>query len=197
MVKAAFVDRDGTILDNMGYINHPERVRLLPGASRGLRLLREAGWKIVVITNQGGIERGYYTHDILHLINLRMLELLWKDGATIDALYYCPFVRESELKKPNVGMIERAVRELDIDLEGSFIVGDQLIDLELANRVGCPGVFVLTGFGLGFYEYMRDKVEALKPVYVARDLSDVAEWVINGEGSHHFSLKKGGVGQKL
>lgn len=197
MVKAAFIDRDGTILDNMGYLNHPDRVRLLPGVSEGIRLLREAGWKIVVITNQGGIERGYYTHDVLHLINLRMLELLWKEGALIDALYYCPFVSESELKKPNTGMIDRAVRELGIDLRASFVVGDQLIDLELAQRAGCAGIFVLTGFGLGFYEYMREKVDALKPIHVARDLLEVAKWVVKGEGSHYFSIEEGDVGQRF
>lgn len=197
MVRAAFIDRDGTILDNMGYLNHPERVKLLPRVASGIRLLKEAGWKIVVVTNQGGIERGYYTHEILHLINMRMLELLWREGAMIDALYYSPFVSDSPCKKPNAGMIERAVKELGIDLKGSFVVGDQLIDLELARRAGCAGIFVLTGFGLGFYEYMREKVEALKPIFIGEDLLDVAEWVVNGEGSNYFGLKKGGAGQKL
>ncbi|MBC7331413.1 MAG: HAD family hydrolase [Synergistetes bacterium] len=197
MVKAAFIDRDGTVLDNMGYLNHPARVRLLPGVACGIRLLREAGWKIVVITNQGGIERGYYTHDVLHIINLRMLELLWAEGALIDALYYSPFVSESPCKKPNTGMIERAVRELGIDLRSSFVVGDQLIDLELARRAGCPSILVLTGFGLGFYEYMRDKVEELSPIFIGEDLLEVAEWVVNGEGSYYLGLKKGGVGKEL
>lgn len=147
----------------------------------------------MVITNQGGIERGYYTHEILYLINLRMLELLWKEGATIDALYYSPFVSDSPCKKPNAGMIERAVKELGIDLKSSFVVGDQLIDLELAKRAGCPGILVLTGFGLGFYEYMRDKVEAVSPLFVGEDLLEVAEWVVKGEGSNYFSFKKGGA----
>ncbi|MCS7234134.1 MAG: HAD family hydrolase [Synergistetes bacterium] len=194
MVRAAFIDRDGTILDNMGYLNHPERVKLLDRVALGIKLLREAGWKIVVVTNQGGIERGYYTHDILHLVNMRMLELLWREGAIIDALYYSPFVSNAPCKKPNPGMIERAVRELGIDLRSSFVVGDQLMDLELANRVGCAGIFVLTGFGLGFYDYMREKVEALNPLFIGRDLLEVAEWVVNGEGSNYFSFKKGGVG---
>ena len=194
MVKALFIDRDGTILDNLGYINHPARVRLLPGVADALRLLRKAGWRIVVITNQGGIERGYYTHEVLHLVNMRMMELLWAKGATIDAIYYCPFVRDVPCKKPNTGMVERAVKELGIDLSRSVIIGDQLVDLELAMRVGCPGILVLTGYGLGFYEYMPEKVKALSPVFVARDFLEAAKWVIDNEGAYNFCLEKGGVG---
>ncbi len=197
MVKAAFIDRDGTILDNLGYINHPQRVRLLPGAAEALKLLGKAGWKIVVITNQGGIERGYYTHDILHLVNMRMMELLWSEGATVDAIYYCPFVRDVPCKKPNPGMIKRAVRELGIDLSRSVIIGDQLVDLELALKVGCPGILVLTGYGLGFYEYMPERVKSLSPAFIAQDLLEAVKWVIKNEGSYNIRFEEGGVGQKF
>ncbi len=197
MVKAVFIDRDGTILDNLGYINHPQRVRLLPGAAEALKLLSKADWKIVVITNQGGIERGYYTHDILHLVNMRMMELLWSEGATIDAIYYCPFVRDVPCKKPNPGMVERAVRELGVDLSRSVVIGDQLVDLELALRVKCPGILVLTGYGLGFYEYMPERVRSLSPVFIAQDLLEAAKWVIKNEGSYNIRFEEGGVGQEL
>jgi D-glycero-D-manno-heptose 1,7-bisphosphate phosphatase len=154
--SAMFVDRDGTLNKDTGYVSNPDELVLYPWAAEALRLVNEAGLLTVAITNQSGIARGMYTEEILDSIHSRMIEALARDGARIDAVYYCPHhpkvggVRyriACQCRKPQTGMLDRAARELDIDLSRSFVIGDKASDIQLAENVGASGALVLTGYG--------------------------------------------------
>jgi len=143
--KAVFLDRDDTIIKDSGYINDPEDVNLLPGAARGLLQLRSMGYKLVLVSNQSGVARGIVTEKALGDIHERLEELLAKEGAYLDGIYYCPYHpegsvakyrRESELRKPNPGMLLRAAEQFDIELGASWAIGDSQRDIEAGLRAG-------------------------------------------------------------
>jgi D-glycero-D-manno-heptose 1,7-bisphosphate phosphatase len=144
--RAAFLDRDGTLIDDVSYIADPAHVRLRPGASRAVRRLNDAGWLAIIVTNQSGIARGILTEDDYHRVQARMAELLGAEGARIDASYFCPHLPEitgpCECRKPGVALYERAAAEHDIDLRRSAYVGDRLRDVQPARRFGGLGVLV-------------------------------------------------------
>jgi D-glycero-D-manno-heptose 1,7-bisphosphate phosphatase len=153
---AVFLDRDGTLVDELGYLTDPDRVRLLPGAVEAVRALNEGGVPVFVITNQSGVARGLLTEERLAAIHARLAALLAKGGARVDAVYYCPhhpsegsgpYRRECECRKPSPGMLRRAADEHGLDLARSFVVGDQPADVETARRAGAQAVTVLTGWG--------------------------------------------------
>ncbi|MFP4105835.1 MAG: HAD-IIIA family hydrolase [Phycisphaerae bacterium] len=144
--KAVFLDRDDTILKDPGYLSDPERVELLPGVALAIKSLRQAGFMVVVVTNQSGIARGMLTEETLRQIHEEMRRRLDSKGAHIDAIYYCPYhpdgsvikyARNSDLRKPRPGMILQAARELNIDLKQSWMVGDGARDVEAGQRAGC------------------------------------------------------------
>lgn len=184
--RAVFLDRDGTINEEVGYVNHLDRFRLLPGAARGIRLLNEHGFKTVVVTNQSGVARGYFPESLVQEVHQKMVDLLKGEGAYLDGIYYCPhhphegeppYRQRCRCRKPATGLIEEAVRKLGIDLRGSYVVGDRGMDLEFAQAAGLEGVLVLTGYGKGEWEYLRDRWK-VKPAHVAVDLYDAARWII-------------------
>lgn len=144
MNKAVFVDRDGTINRDVPYCSRPEDFELIPGVAEGIRLLNEHGFKVVVITNQSGIARGYFTEEMLALIHQKMRSELAKDAAFLDAIYYCPHHPDEECKcrKPNTGLFHKAASELQIDLSSSYVIGDRLLDVIVAKKVGCKAVLV-------------------------------------------------------
>jgi len=155
---AVFLDRDGTLIEDVPYLADPARVRLLPGAAEALRRVRRAGWASVVVTNQSAIGRNLITEARLHEIHAALQRLLAAEGATLDGIYFCPHapvqedksVIEHEDRKPGPGMLLRAARELSLDLPRSWMIGDQLSDALAGRNAGCAGsILVQTGHDVG------------------------------------------------
>lgn len=153
---AIFIDRDGTINEDLGYISKPDDLIIYPWVAEAVRLINEAGLKTIVVTNQSGVARGMYTEDDLRLIHTRMISELHKQSARIDGVYYCPhhpdygderYRRECECRKPNPGMLRAAAREHTIDIARSFVIGDKASDINMASNAGARGALVLTGYG--------------------------------------------------
>ncbi len=144
---AVFLDRDGTINEDVGYLKNPRDVRLLDGAAEAVRLLNQRGIKTVIITNQSGVARGYFTEKELEEVNRKVLELLKKEGARVDAIYYCPHHPDDGCgcRKPMSGLLERAADELGIELEKSYMVGDKTTDVLAAKSVGARGILLTEG----------------------------------------------------
>lgn len=167
MHKAVFLDRDGTINRDVPYCSRPEDFDLLPGAAEAIELLNEHGFKVVVVTNQSGIARGYFTEGMLASIHDKMQKELAKHGAHVDAIYYCPHHPDDncECRKPKPKMILQAVRDLDIDLSQSYVIGDSEMDVELARRAGCKAGIRVDGPG-GTGDW------------VATSFRDAVQWVV-------------------
>jgi len=153
---AIFIDRDGTLNEDIGYVSTPDDLVLYPWAAEAVRMVNESGLLAIVITNQSGIARGMYTEERLSSIHLRMIEQLACEGARIDAVYYCPHHPEvgdvryrvaCDCRKPRIGMLDRAARDHRIDLKRSFVVGDKASDINLAGNAGARSALVLTGYG--------------------------------------------------
>ena len=184
--KAVFLDRDGTVNEEVGYVNHVERFTLLPRVGEAIRLLNQNGLKTVVITNQSGVARGYFPESLVPLVHQKMQELLKKDGAHLDGIYYCPhhpdvgappYRQKCRCRKPEPGLIEEAVKDLSLDLRSSYMIGDRGVDIEFAHRVGAKGILVLTGYGKGEWEYWGRQWKE-SPEYVAQDLFEAVRWIL-------------------
>jgi D-glycero-D-manno-heptose 1,7-bisphosphate phosphatase len=184
--SAVFIDRDGTLTEEVGYVNHPSRLRLLPRSAEAIRRLNAAGVAAVVVTNQAGIARGYFSEDVLHAVNDAMVAQLARAGARLDGVFVCPhhptegrppWRAVCECRKPRPGLLLRAARELGLDLGASTMVGDKASDLVPGRAVGARAVLVLTGYGRGEWEYRRQRFDA-QPDHVADDLLDAVDWVL-------------------
>jgi len=182
MKPAVFLDRDGTINEQMGYINHISRFKLLPKVADAIKMLNENNYLVVVVTNQSGPARGYFPIELVHEVNSYMQELLRKEGANIDAVYFCPHLPEDgcNCRKPKTGMIDMACRDLDIDLSHSYMIGDMCDDIELAKNAGIKGIMVKTGYGLGELKYRIPK-RNIKPDYIADDLFSAVKWILEND----------------
>jgi D-glycero-D-manno-heptose 1,7-bisphosphate phosphatase len=176
---AVFLDRDGTINEEMGYMNHLQRFRLLPNTAAAIALLNQAGVKVVVVTNQSGAARKYFPASLIPRIHRLMLELLAQQSARIDAIYVCQHGPDENCscRKPKPGLVHQAAKDLDIDLGRSYVVGDRFKDVELAAKVGAKGIMVLTGYGRGELEYYQGE-RRVEPDYIAADLLDAAGWIL-------------------
>jgi len=139
--KAVFLDRDNTLIFDPGYIHEAEKVRLLEGVGEGLKLLKEAGYLLIVVSNQSGIGRGYYTEKEFWEVNERLQELLEPYGVQIDDFFFCPHRPEEgcSCRKPETGMVEEAAKKWGVELSESFVIGDKESDVEVAFRAGCRG----------------------------------------------------------
>jgi D-glycero-D-manno-heptose 1,7-bisphosphate phosphatase len=180
---AVFLDRDGTLNEEMGYINHLSRFRLLPQTVTAIRRLNEAGLKAVVITNQSGAARGYFPAALVDEVHAHLKKLLAAGGAHLDGIYTCRHHPEAgcDCRKPRPTLIQQAARDLDLDLAHSYAVGDRYKDIETAANAGVKGILVLTGYGRGEYEYLRDG-QSVQPVHVADDLLEAVEWILRDLG---------------
>lgn len=185
MKRAVFLDRDGTINVEAGYLHHLDDLVLMPGAADAIRRLREAGFLCVLATNQSGPARGYYGEDHVFALNRRLLDLLEAEGTTLDGVYHCPhlpdgtvpaFTQACACRKPEPGMLLQAARDLGIDLAQSFMVGDKATDVEVAHRAGCRGVLLRSGYGErvleGRYQFVPEAD------FVADDLAHAANWIL-------------------
>ncbi len=183
---AVFLDRDGTINEQMGYINHVSRFHLLAGVGAAIRRLNEHNIPVVVVTNQSGLARGYFPASLLDQVHQLMQAQLAAEGARIDGLYVCPHHPEAkeeryrvrcDCRKPGTGLLEQAAREMDLDLARSFMVGDRWSDLECGARVGATPILVLTGYGRGDHAYIGP-AKQLQPALVAEDLAAAVDWIL-------------------
>jgi D-glycero-D-manno-heptose 1,7-bisphosphate phosphatase len=183
---AVFMDRDGTLTEEVGYVNHPSRLRLLPRSAEAVRRLNAAGIAAVVVTNQAGIARGYFSAEVLAAVNAALVSQLKDAGAHLDGVYVCahhptegepPYRMACECRKPKPGLLLQAAADLGLDLARATLVGDKGSDLVAARAVDARAVLVLTGYGLGEWEYRRDKLP-VAPDHVADDLLGAAEWAI-------------------
>jgi len=172
--RAIFLDRDGTMAIDVVYCSRPEDFKLFPLAARAVKLLNDHGYKVIVVTNQSGVARGYFTEDMLEKIHQKMQEDLAKEGAIVDGIYHCPHHPDDKCKcrKPEPEMVLRAVSEHDIDLQRSFVVGDKQMDVQLGKRVGCRTVLIAPDAG-------GDEARPFSPDYVAPDLYQAAQWIID------------------
>jgi D-glycero-D-manno-heptose 1,7-bisphosphate phosphatase len=147
--RAAFLDRDGTLMEDSGFIGDPERVRILSGVAEALQLLERAGYLRVVVTNQSGVARGFFGEPDVLRVNAALAAGLAASGATIDAFYYCTHLDGCDCRKPLPGLVRRAVDDLGIDLGESVMFGDRDADIELARNVGIPGILIDQGGAYG------------------------------------------------
>jgi D-glycero-D-manno-heptose 1,7-bisphosphate phosphatase len=176
---AVFLDRDGTIAEEVGYVNHASHFRMFPFAPAAIRKLNDRGLPVFVVTNQSGVGRGYYPESLVHTVHTLMVEQLAAVGAHVDGLYYCPHAPGDNCacRKPGTGMLERASLEHSIDLKRSFVVGDRHNDIALAHRAGSRGILVRTGYGDGELLWHASKW-ILQPDFVAADLSGAVDWIL-------------------
>ena len=176
---AVFLDRDGTICEEVGYLNHVSRFRMFPFVAAALRRLNEAGYAVIVVSNQSGVARGYFPESLVHQVNEVMTQQLFEAGAKVDAVYYCPHAsRENCMcRKPKTGMLERAAHEHCIDLRRSFVVGDRYGDTQLAHNAKACGILVRTGYGEGELAWHAAKWPA-PPDFVASDLTQAVDWIL-------------------
>ncbi len=179
---AIFLDRDGTINEEMGYINHIARFKIFPFVAESIRILRDKGFKIIVVTNQSGIARGYFTEKLLEKVHQNLKIYLTENETRVDGIYYCPHhpkegkgenKKNCNCRKPKPGLIERAAKEHDIDLKKSYMIGDRFKDMEFAKNLNIKCGFVLTGYGQGEYEHQKSSWSFM-PDLIAKDLNEMA-----------------------
>lgn len=163
-----FMDRDGTVSKEIGYVNHPARYELLPRTSLAIKRLNEMGIKAILATNQAGVARGYFEEEMIERVHNKLETLLEVDGAYLDKIYYChhhprvgegKFKKDCDCRKPKPGMLEQGAEELGLDLKSSYMIGDKITDVEAGHRVGAKGILVLTGYGIGAYKEEREAGE--------------------------------------
>ena len=169
--KACFIDRDGVVTEDIGYVHRIEDFKLVKNAVEGLKLLSK-DYKLIFITNQSGIGRGYFKFEDFLNYNDRVIEELKKNNIKIEKTYVCPHKPQDncECRKPKTKLIKDAEKEFDIDLNKSFMIGDKKIDIQMGHNAGCKSILVLTGNG------MKEK-ENSSADYTAKDLVDAAKWI--------------------
>jgi D-glycero-D-manno-heptose 1,7-bisphosphate phosphatase len=202
--KAVFLDRDGTVSVEIGYIHEADlpRYALLPKSAAGLKKLKAAGYLLVLVTNQSGVARGYYSAETVEKVHVRMAELLADEGVALDAVYYCPFhpdpyakpdtgeaapgmldakpnplfVSDSDWRKPGPGMGRQAAKDLDLDLSQCWMLGDKNADLGFAKNLGVKAILVKTGYGEETLKKLEAKGERVERV--AEDILDACRFIV-------------------
>ena len=185
MQKVIFIDRDGVINRDPGgwtehsYVTKWEEFFFIDGSIEALKRLKEAGYKICVVSNQAGISKGYFTQEDLNKLSERILEEIEKEGGKIDELYYCTHHDKDncECRKPKTGLIEQAIRKKDVDLKNTFIIGDSIRDIEAGKRMGMKTIFVLSG------KTPQSKMKDwhVQPDCTKKNSLEAVEWILNNE----------------
>ncbi len=173
--RAIFLDRDGVINKEVNHLSNPAQFEFIPGSIEALKILKQKGFLLIVITNQAGIARGLFSEEILGQIHNKMKGILNQNGIILDDIFYCPhhpdFTGACDCRKPKPGLILKAQRQYNIDLQTSYMVGDTLSDIETGHAANCKTVLVLTGYGLE----ERNKMFSTKPDYVFENLLEFAK----------------------
>jgi len=180
---AVFLDRDGTLSHEVGYVNELSRFELYPYSVAAVRALNRAGFLAIVATNQAGVARGYYPESLVHEVHDALRARMSEGGARLDGVYVCmhhpsvgepPYRQECDCRKPRPGMLLRAARELDVELRRSYVIGDREGDLKLAWSVGARAVLVKSGYGRGELRWNAPQW-ARQPDFVAEHLLEAVE----------------------
>jgi len=184
---AVFIDRDGTISEEVGYVNHPARFHVFPYSAEAIRKLNDNNWLAILVTNQAGVARGYFSEDVITTVHDQLNKELATQKARLDAIYYCahhptvgepPYRLDCDCRKPKVGLIKRATTDFDIDLKSSWMIGDRYSDIELARNAGLRSTFVLSGYGRGEWEYQRSAWK-LEPDLVCENLWEAVQSIFS------------------
>ena len=201
---AVFLDRDGTINEEVGYLDRLEKLRLVSGAAEAIRLINRSGMKAVVVTNQSGVARGFFTEAFVDEVHSHLREMLQEEGASLDGFYFCPhhptegrgrYLRSCNCRKPSPGLFLRAIEELSLEPERSYMVGDTLKDIEAASRIGARGILVRTGYGAeaaavldtaegpeqkspGSEVRPHGEEVVIRPVHIAGDILAAVQWLL-------------------
>ena len=182
---AVFLDRDGTLIDDIGYPSRFDQILIFPGSFEAVRRLNDAGFPVVVVTNQSGVGRGYFSEEQLAEIHFRLAGAFAAEGARLDAFYACPhynlspdprYRKACSCRKPLPGLGQKAAAELDLDLSRSYMIGDKEDDVKFGRAIGAAPVLVLTGYG----RETRDKLEGTpgRPEAVAADIGRAVDWIL-------------------
>ncbi|MBA4422516.1 MAG: D,D-heptose 1,7-bisphosphate phosphatase [Syntrophus sp. (in: bacteria)] len=201
---AVFLDRDGTINEETGYMDRLEKLKLIPVAAEAIRLINASGMKAVVVTNQSGVARGFFDEAFVEAVHMRLRKMLWTERAFLDGIYFCPhhptegrerYLMTCNCRKPAPGLILQAAAELNLDPARSYMVGDTLKDIEAGARAGAQGILVRTGYGAesaaalnldeepgwkipGEKEHPNKEPVIFRPVHIAEDILAAAEWIV-------------------
>jgi len=186
---AIFLDRDGTINDEVGYLDSADKLRIIPAAFEAVRLINASSMKAVVITNQAGVAKGLFTEEFVREINGQIQSAFLAQGALINRFYFCPhhptegiapYRLICDCRKPEPGLLLQAAVDLNIDLARSYVIGDRLRDIETAHRAGAKGVLVMTGYGQDLMqEAGPDRANELnQPDYIAQDILEAVHWIL-------------------
>ena len=178
MNKAIFLDRDGTVIEEKKYLSEPKQVKILPHVIRGMNLLKNNGFKLILTTNQSGINRKYFTRAKLEKVHIKIKKLRLPHGIKFDAVYFCPHRPDEKCgcRKPETGMAEKARTRFGLSLKKSYSIGDKLTDIKLAHNFSGKGVLVLTGYGKN--EIKNIKTLKIVPEHIAKNLYETAKWII-------------------
>lgn len=190
MNKVVFLDRDGTVNEEVHYLHRPEDLKIFPEAVQAIRILKRSGFKIVIITNQAGVARGYYSCRDVEDLHRYMNQILRKEEAEIDGFYYCPhhpeygvgiYKKVCHCRKPDIGMFEMAEKDFPTDKAHSYMIGDKALDIQAGKNYGVCSILVGTGYGAALKAEAEERGE--KPFYdfYAETLVDAAEYIIARE----------------
>lgn len=181
---AVFLDRDGTVILDVNYLSSPDQIQLFEGSAEAIKKLNDAGILSILVTNQSGVARGYFSEETVNLVNQKLTEMLQTEGAFLDAVYFCPhhkkgsvkeYSKDCECRKPKVGLIKQASVDFkEIDLNNSYVIGDKECDIELAKNAGFKGILVKTGYGAQILDQME-----IKPDYIAKDIKEAVNWLLD------------------
>ena len=183
-----FLDRDGTICEEVGYMDSIAQMKLIPRSGEAVSLLNRRGFKVVVITNQAGVARGFFPESRLEELHAELRRQLREEGAYVDAIYYCPhhptegtapYLQECNCRKPATGLLHRAAADLKVDLPSSYMIGDHFSDVECGQRVGAKTVLLLTGHGQE--TLAKKETWPNPPSHIAGNLYEAVQWVMRHE----------------
>jgi D-glycero-D-manno-heptose 1,7-bisphosphate phosphatase len=179
---AVFLDRDGTLCEEVGYLNHITRLQIFPFAAAAVRRLNQAGFPVIVVTNQSGASRKIFPESLIAQVHERLSAALASQGARVDAYYYCPHQKSDNCscRKPLPGLVERAAREHNLNPAGSWLIGDRYVDVELGHVVGARTILVMTGYGRGEYQW-RGAGTPHPPHFVAEDLAAAVDCILGAK----------------
>lgn len=180
---AVFLDRDGTINEEVGYLKDIKDLKIIKGSAQAIKKLNQANILTILVTNQSGVARGYYDESVIAKLHKRLSELLSEEGAYLDAIYYCPHLKQGiiqeysidcKCRKPDIGMLLKAQADFNIDLSKSFMIGDNQTDIEAGQRAGCKTILVKTSYR----KYLMHN-NTTQPDFIAQNLQEAVQWIFN------------------